>query len=45
MLRDVNSQTIVKTDINYAIDNQNMQERNNNNELGIFAFESDIFVN
>ena len=26
-------------------DYPNMQERNNNIELGIFAFESDIFVN
>ena len=45
MLRNVNSQTNVKTDINYVIDNQNMQEHNNNKELGIFVFESDIFVN
>ena len=45
MLRNVNSQTNVKIDINYVIDNQNMQEHNNNKELGIFVFESDIFVN
>ena len=45
MLRDVNSQTNVKIDINYVIDNQNMQENNNNKKLGIFVFESDIFVN
>ena len=43
MLRNVNSQTNVKIDINYVIDNQNMQEHNNNKELGIFVFESDIF--
>ena len=41
----MNSQTNVKIDINYVIDNQNMQEHNNNKELGIFVFESDIFVN
>ena len=45
MLRNVNSQTNVKIDINYVIDNQNMQENNNNKEQGIFVFESDIFVN
>ena len=45
MLRNVNSQTNVKIDTNYAIDNQNMQDNNNNKELGIFVFESDIFVN
>ena len=45
MLRNVNSQSNVKIDLNYAIDNQNMQEHNNNKELGIFVFESDIFVN
>ena len=45
MLRNVNSQTNVKIDINYVIENQNMQEHNNNKELGIFVFESDIFVN
>ena len=45
MLRNVNSQTNVKIDINYVIDNQNMQENNNNKKLGIFIFESDIFVN
>ena len=45
MLRTGNSQTNVKIDINYVIDNQNMQEHNNNKELGIFVFESDIFVN
>ena len=43
--RNVNSQTNVKSDINYVIDNQNMQEHNNNKELGIFVFESDISVN
>ena len=45
MLRNVNSQTYVKIDVNDVIDNQNMQEHNNNKELGIFVFESDIFVN
>ena len=45
MLRNVNSQTNVKIDMNYEIDNQNMQEHNNNKELGIFVYESDIFVN
>ena len=45
MLRNVNSQTNVKIDINYVIDNQNRQEHNNNKELGIFVFESDISVN
>ena len=45
MLRNMNSQTNDKIDINYVIDNQNMQEHNNNKELGIFVFESDIFVN
>ena len=45
MLRKVNSRTNVKIDINYVIGNQNMQEHNNNKELGIFVFESDIFVN
>ena len=41
----MNSQTNVKIDINYVIYNQNMQEHINNKELGIFVFESDIFVN
>ena len=45
MLRKVNSQTNVKIDINYAIDIQNMPEHNNNKELCIFVYESDIFVN
>ena len=45
MLRIVNSQTYFKIDVNDVIDNQNMQEHNNNKELGIFVFESDIFVN
>ena len=45
MLRNVNSQTYVKIDINYVIDNQNMQELNTNKELCIVVFESDIFVN
>ena len=45
MLRNVNSQTNVKMDINNVIDNQNMQEHNNNKELDIFVFESDIFFN
>ena len=44
MLRNVNSQTNVKIDINYVINNQNMQEHNNNKELGIFVFESDILI-
>ena len=44
MLRNVNSQTDVKNDISYVIDNQNMQERNNNKELGTFVFESNRFV-
>ena len=44
ILRNANSQTNVKIDINYVIDNQNMQEHNNNKELDIFVF-SDIFVN
>ena len=35
MLRNVNSQTNVKVDINYVNDHQNMQEHNNNKELGI----------
>ena len=45
MVRNVISQTNVKIDINYVIDIQNMQEHNNNKELGIFVFESGIFVN
>ena len=45
MLRNVNSQTNVRIDINYVIDIQNMQEHNNDKGLGIFVFESDIFVN
>ena len=45
MLRNVYSQTNVKIDINYVIDIQNMQEHNNNKELDIFVFASDIFVN
>ena len=45
MLRNVNYQTNVKIDINYVIDIQNMQEHNDNKELGIFVFESNIFVN
>ena len=45
MLRNVNSQTNVKIAINYVIDIQNMQEHNSNKELGIFVFESDVFVN
>ena len=45
MLRNVNSQTNVKIDINYVIYNQNMQEHINNKELGIFVFASDIFFN
>ena len=45
MLRNVNSQTNVKIDINYVNDNQNMQEHNDDKEQGIFVFESDIFVN
>ena len=45
ILRNVNSQTNVKIDINYAIDNQNVQEHNNSRKLGIFVFENDIFVN
>ena len=44
MLRNVTSETNVKIDINYVIDNQNMQEHNNNKELGIFVFDSDIFL-
>ena len=42
---NVNSQTNVKIDINYVIDNQNMQEHNNNKQLGSFVFESEILVN
>ena len=45
MLRNVKNQINVKIDINYAIDDQNMEQQNNNKELGIFVFESDIFVN
>ena len=45
MVRDVISQTNVKIDINYVIDIQNVQEHNNNKDLGIFEFESGIFVN
>ena len=33
----LNSQTNVKIDINYVIDNQNMPEHNNDKELGIFV--------
>ena len=43
MLRNVCSQTYVKIDINYGIDNQNMQVHTNNKELGIFVFERDIY--
>ena len=39
MLRNVNSQTNVKIGINYVIDNQNMQEHNNNKELGILSLK------
>ena len=42
MLRNVNSQTNVKIDINYVIDIHNMQEHNDNKELGIFVFESNM---
>ena len=45
MHTNVSSQTNVKIDINCVIDIQNMQEYINNKELGIFVFESDIFVN
>ena len=45
MIKNVNSQTNVKIDINYVTDIQNMQEHNNNKELGIFIFERDIFAN
>ena len=45
MLRNVNSKTNVKIDINYVTDNQNMQEYNNNKELVIFVFESGMFFN
>ena len=45
MLRKVNSQTNVKTDINYVIDIQNIQGHNNNKELGIFYKHLDIFLN
>ena len=45
MLRNVNSQINVKIDIKYVIDNQNMQDHKNNKDLGIFVFESSIFVN
>ena len=45
MHRNVNSQTDVKIEINCVIDIQNMQEHINNKELGIFVFESGIFVN
>ena len=38
MLRNVNSQTNVKIDINHVIDNKNMQEHNKYKELGIFVF-------
>ena len=42
MLRNVNSQTNAKIDINCDIDIQNMQEHINSKEPGIFVFESDI---
>ena len=45
MLRSVNSQTYYKIDIHCAIDIQNIQGHINNKELGIYEFESDIFVN
>ena len=45
MLRNVNSQTNIKIDINCGIDFKNMQEHINNTELGIFNYESDISVN
>ena len=41
----MNSQTNVKIDINRVIDIKNMKAHINNNELGIFVYESDIFVN
>ena len=44
MLRNV-ILTNIKIDINYVTDNQNMQKHNNNKELDIFVFASDIFVN
>ena len=44
MLRNVCSQTYVKIDINYGIDNQNMQEHTNNKELGIFVFERNMSI-
>ena len=43
MLRGVNIQTNVKIDINGITDFQDMPEYNK--ELGIFIFESDIFIN
>ena len=45
MLRNANSQTNVKIDINGITDFKNMLEYINNKELGIFIFESDIFIN
>ena len=39
------SQNNVKIDINCVIVFKNMQSHINNNELGIFVYESDIFVN
>ena len=41
----MNFQTNVKIDINCVIDFKTMQAHINNTELGIFVYESDIFVN
>ena len=44
MLRHASSQTNIKIDINCVIDFQNIPKHINNKELGIFIFESYIFV-
>ena len=44
MLRNANSRTNVKIDINSVSDFHNFQEHINNIELGIFVFESDVFL-
>ena len=45
MLGNTNSQTNVKIDINGITDFQIVSEYINNKELGIFVFESDVFIN
>ena len=45
LLRSVNFQTNVEIDVNGITDFQNLLEYFNNKKLGIFVFESDVFIN